>query len=185
MPRIMQSLKVADETGTSKRQLTWALLVAVLVAIPVSYWALLASGYGHGGVSINAYRFVTLAQANGQFMERLSGNPVKSADWLTVAIMGLGAAKLLFLSFMRINYLWWPLHPVGFAMGYITYVGREWLSIFIGWACQTLLLHYGGATAFQRYRPLFLGLILGAMLVAGLWLIIDGFTGLRDHKLLY
>jgi hypothetical protein len=37
----------------------------------------------------------------------------------------------------------------------------------------------------QRYRPLFLGMILGAMLVCGVWLIIDGITGLRDHKILY
>ena len=55
----------------------------------------------------------------------------------------------------------------------------------IGWAAQTALLRYGGHGAFRKYRPLFLGLILGAMLAGGFWLVVDGFTGLRDHKILY
>jgi len=70
-------------------------------------------------------------------------------------------------------------------MSYIVYVAREWLSILIGWAAQTVLLRYGGHAAFRKYRPLFLGLILGAMIAGGLWLVVDGFTGLRDHKILY
>jgi hypothetical protein len=70
-------------------------------------------------------------------------------------------------------------------MSFIVYLNREWLSILIGWASQTTLLRYGGHTAFRRARPLFLGLILGAIVAGGVWLLIDGFTGLRDHKILY
>jgi len=185
MPRIMQSLKLSEETETGDRAITWGIIIAIVVAIPVSYWALLEAGYVHGGVAINTYRFISLARQPGQFMERLAANPLKSPDWLSFALIGYGGAKLLALSFMRMNYLWWPLHPVGYAMSYIVYLVREWLSILIGWACQTVLMRYGGHQAFRRYRPLFLGLILGAMLAGGLWLVIDGFTGLRDHKILY
>jgi hypothetical protein len=70
-------------------------------------------------------------------------------------------------------------------MSYIVYLPREWLSVCIGWLCQTLLMRYGGFNSFSRYRPLFLGMIVGAILAAGVWLFIDGVTGLRDHKLLY
>ncbi|MGC9317655.1 MAG: DUF6785 family protein [Armatimonadota bacterium] len=185
MPRIMQSLKLSQETQTGNRAITWGLLIATVVAIPVSYWALLEAGYVHGGVAINTYRFISLARQPGEFMERLQASPVKGPDWLSLGLIGYGAAKLLFLSFMRINYLWWPLHPVGYAMSYIVYLPREWLSILIGWACQTVLMRYAGHRGFRRYRPLFLGLILGAMLAGGFWLVIDGFTGLRDHKILY
>jgi len=185
MPRIMQSLKISGECGTSERELTWAILLATLVAIPVSYWALLSAGYIHGGVAINQYRFVSLARQTGLYMERITSSPLKHTDWLSLGLIGYGAAKLLALSFLRINYLWWPLHPVGYAMSYISYLTREWLSVLVGWLCQTVIMRYGGHQAFRRYRPFFLGLILGAMLVAGLWLIIDGITGLRDHKILY
>ncbi len=185
MPRIMQSLKLSDQTDTGGRAITWGIIIATIVAIPVSYWALLEAGYVHGGVAINSYRFISLARQPGVFMERLQASPLKSPDWLSLGLIGYGAAKLLALTFMRVNYLWWPLHPVGYAMSYIVYLPREWLSILIGWACQTVLMRYGGHRAFQRFRPLFLGLILGAMLAGGLWLVVDGFTGLRDHKILY
>jgi len=185
MPRIMQSLKIADEFKTSSRELTWALLIATLVAIPVSYWALLQAAYGHGGVAINTYRFVSLPTASTQFMEKLMGVNSKHTDWLSAAIVGYGALKLVVLAWLRTKYLWWPLHPVGYAMSYIVYLPREWLSVCLGWLSQTLLLRYGGFGAFRKLRPLFLGMIMGAMLAAGVWLIIDGVTGLRDHKLLY
>ncbi|MGD9497705.1 MAG: DUF6785 family protein [Armatimonadota bacterium] len=185
MPRIMQSLKLSEETATGNRAITWSLVIAILIAIPVSFWSLLDAGYTHGGVAINAYRFITLSRQPGLFMERLAANPLQYPDWLGLGLVGYGAAKLLALSYLRVSYLWWPLHPVGYAMSYIVYLPREWLSILIGWACQTVLMRYGGHQAFRRYRPLFLGLILGAMLAGGLWLIVDGITGLRDHKILY
>ncbi len=185
MPRMMQSLKLSEDTKTGNRAITWAIVIGTIVAIPVSYWAVLDAGYTNGGVAINTYRFVSLARAPGQLMERLAASPLKSPDWLSLGLLGYGAAKLLVLSFLRVNYLWWPFHPVGYAMSYIVYVAREWLSVMIGWAAQTVLLRYGGHGAFRKYRPLFLGLIFGAMLAAGLWLVVDGVTGLRDHKILY
>ncbi|NLO04716.1 MAG: hypothetical protein GX131_02685 [candidate division WS1 bacterium] len=185
MPRIMQSLKLSDDTKTDNRAITWSIIIATVVAVPVSYWAMLDAGYTHGGVAINTYRFVSLARQPGQLMERLAVSGVRSPDWISLALMGYGAAKLFALAYMRVNYLWWPLHPVGYAMSFIVYLAREWLSIMIGWACQTILLRYGGHDAFRRYRPIFLGLILGAMLAGGLWLVVDGITGLRDHKILY
>ncbi len=185
MPRVMQSLKISDQSGTSNREQTWALLIATLVTIPVAYWALLEAAYTHGGVAINTYRFISLARAGDRFMEQVSLGQLKHTDWLSLGLVSYGAMKLVVLTVLRTNYLWWPLHPIGYAMSYIVYLPREWLSVFIGWLCQTLLLRYGGFNSFSKLRPLFLGLIVGAMLAAGVWLIIDGFTGLRDHKLLY
>ncbi len=185
MPRIMQSLKIADECGTSARELTWAIVLATAVAVPVSYWALLDAGYTHGGVAINTYRFVSLPEQPGRFFEQVSASQLRHTDWFSLGLIAYGAAKLCVLSYLRIRYLWWPLHPVGYAMSFIVYLAREWVSVLIGWLCQTLLLRYGGMQAFRRYRPFFLGMILGSMLVAGVWLLIDGVTGLRDHKILY
>ncbi len=185
MPRIMQSLKLADETETDNRAITWSLAIATVIAIPVSYYFLLSAGYVHGGVAINPARFVSLARYPGLYLERVSSVALKSPDWMSLAIMGYAGLKLWFLSFMRVRFLWWPLHPVAYAMSFNVYVVREWLSVMIGWACQTVAMRYGGYRVVQKWRPFFLGLILGAMLVSGTWLLIDGVTGLRDHKILY
>jgi hypothetical protein len=185
MPRVMQTYKITDVYNMSNRNMTIALAIAVLVAIPVSYWAFLDAGYTYGGVFINRYRFVSLAGQTGTYMGRVLEHGITSTDWATLGIIAYGAAKMAILTALRVRYIWWPLHPVGYAMSFITYLEREWLSILIGWASQTTLLRYGGHTAFRRARPFFLGLILGAMLAGGVWLLIDGFTGLRDHKILY
>jgi len=185
MPRIMQSLKISDESGTSNRHVTWSLLIATIIAIPVGLYALISAGYVYGGVAINPARFVSMARYSGIFMERVTNSALKHTDWISLGIMGYSATKLFTLSYLRLRYLWWPLHPVAYAMSFNVYVVREWLSVLIGWLAQATIMRYGGHRAVQRYRPFFLGLILGAMLVCGVWLIIDGITGLRDHKILY
>lgn len=185
MPRFMQSFKMADVTKTSLRDLVAAWGLTLLIALPVSLWALLKAAYTHGGVAINVYRFVTLARQPGLFMEKALHTSHPTVDWATLGVIGYGAAKLLALNWLRTTYLWWPLHPVGYAMSFVVYLHREWLSVLIGWALQTIIIRYGGHRGYQAARPLFLGLILGAMIAGGFWLVLDGFTGLRDHKILY
>jgi hypothetical protein len=185
MPRIMQSFKMTALTGAGNRDLLWAFALALLISLPLSQWALISDGYAHGGVAINTYRFVSLAQAPGKFMEQATQVARPRVDYISVGILGYGCLKLLLLNFLRTTYLWWPLHPVGYAMSYLVYLQKEWFSVLIGWVAQTVIVRYGGHRLYLQARPLFLGLILGAMAAAGFWLVLDGFTGLRDHKILY
>lgn len=185
MPRFMQAFKMTSETGASNSDLLKALALAVAIALPVSLWALIKDAYNYGGVSINAYRFVSLARQPGQFMEKAIQSPREVVDLLALGVMSFGAGKLLLLNFLRTLYLWWPLHPVGYACSFIVYLHREWFSILIGWLVQTVIIRYAGHRGYTTARPLFLGMILGAMAAAGFWLVFDGFTGLRSHKILY
>lgn len=185
MPRIMQSFKMTALTGAGSRDLLLALGLALVISLPLSTWALMNDGYAHGGVAINTYRFVSLAQQPGKFMETATQAPRPQVDLATLGVLAYGCGKLLLLNFLRTTYLWWPLHPVGYAMGYLVYLQKEWFSVLIGWVVQTLIVRYGGHRLYVQARPLFLGLILGAIATAGFWLVLDGFTGLRDHKILY
>ncbi|MCE5238642.1 hypothetical protein LLH23_09130 [bacterium] len=185
MPRLMQSFKMTDVTGTRNRDLVAACGLTLLIALPVSLWALMRASYLHGGVAINEYRFISLARQPGLLMEKATNTPRAFVDVATLGVVAYGAAKLLALNVLRTYYLWWPLHPVGYAMSFVTYLHREWCSVLIGWALQTLIIRYGGHKGYQVARPLFVGLILGAMVAGGFWLVLDGFTGLRDHKILY
>jgi hypothetical protein len=56
-----------------------------------------------------------------------------------------------------------------------------WFSIFLAWLFKLLAMKYGGPSFFRRTRPFFLGLILGQFTIAGLWLLIDLFTGMTDN----
>jgi len=185
MPRFMQSFKMTSVTGTRNRDLVAAFGLTLAIALPVSLWALIKDAYLHGGVAINEYRFISLARQPGLFMEKATHTARPFVDLPTLAIIGYGAGKLLALNLLRTYYLWWPLHPVGYAMSFVTYLHKEWFSVLSGWALQTVIIRYGGHRGYQTARPLFLGLILGAMIAGGFWLVLDGFTGLRDHKILY
>ena len=43
-------------------------------------------------------------------------------------------------------------------------------------AAQAIILHVGGGKLFQTLKPLFLGLILGEVMVGGVWGVIYAFT---------
>lgn len=84
----------------------------------------------------------------------------------------IGAGITGLLSFLRLRYTWWPLHPIGFLiLG--TYPSTHlWLSIFIGWVLKTVIVKYGGSRFYQACKPFFIGLIVGEGVAAGFWLVV-------------
>jgi hypothetical protein len=84
-----------------------------------------------------------------------------------------GAAVVAGLSAMRLRFVGWPFHPVGFLLVYTWGVQMTWCSIFIGWVAKTTVLRLGGADLFVRAKPVFLGLIVGEASAAGFWLVVS------------
>jgi hypothetical protein len=46
----------------------------------------------------------------------------------------------------------------------------------LGWLFKGVILKYGGGKLFRTLKPLFLGLILGQIGCAGMWMVIDFFN---------
>jgi len=70
------------------------------------------------------------------------------------------------LAFAMIRLRWpkWPLHPVLF-LDWFTYAGRMLSASFLGgWMIKSLVTRFGGASGYQRLKPLMFGLIAGEML---------------------
>jgi hypothetical protein len=87
--------------------------------------------------------------------------------------LGIGFGLTVFLEVAALRWASWPLLPVGYVAGYGAFVGNAWLSIFVGWIAQLLVVRLGGASLFQKARPFFIGIIFGEGLAAGIWLIIN------------
>ena len=47
--------------------------------------------------------------------------------------VGIGVVMTIFLSYMRMSYVWWPFHPVGYCMSTTWLVYNTWLPFFIAW----------------------------------------------------
>ena len=71
--------------------------------------------------------------------------------------------------------------PVGFVTSYGAFIQNVWFSIFLGWLVKMLLLKYGGAKLYQSARPLFVGLIFGEALAAGIWLVVNAVLVLNGY----
>ena len=73
---------------------------------------------------------------------------------------------------MRVRFLWWPLHPAGYAVSSSWGLKMTWFSILIASIVKFIILKYGGLKAHRRAIPFFLGIILGEFMIRGLWFII-------------
>lgn len=87
--------------------------------------------------------------------------------------LAAGAAGTIFLSWMRLTFAWWPLHPIGYLFMGTWPMSKLWFSILIGWLLRTLVLRFGGASLYTAMRAPMFGLILGEAAVSAVWLIVS------------
>jgi hypothetical protein len=176
MASAANGLKLAEQTGAHRRPLFWLMLLAVLVSAPLSIYLTMRWAYGIGGVTLNSWFFeggpmAPWRWAQAQFLTPKGPN---LTGWI---LTGVGAGLMALLAAMRQRFLWWPFHPLGFALAPVWIMDQQWMTIFISWLLKTLTLRYGGVKVYQRTRALFLGLILGQYCTNGLWLLIDQLAG--------
>jgi hypothetical protein len=90
-------------------------------------------------------------------------------DWMS---LGLGAVTTWALFALRRQFIWWPLHPLGFVTWLSWPIDRYWVAVFIGWLLKTAVLRFGGFRTFRRLRPVAFGLVLGMNVIFTIWLIV-------------
>jgi hypothetical protein len=114
-------------------------------------------------------------------MARILSNPTpaSTSGWL---FTGIGALIMGGLTFIRARFVWWPLHPLGFAISTFFIMNYVWFSVLVAWVIKSVVLKYGGPGLYRTTRPFFLGLIMGQIFVSGMWLIIDYFTGMIGNN---
>lgn len=174
MPIHGDSLRIADQSGLSMRGLTAVILLASAVAIVTAFWAFLHVTYqvGYESAKFNA----TLKWAFGldpwRKLDSWLANPRKP-DWGASCAYLYGVGFTLLLAALRTRFVWWPFHPAGYLVSGSFGLFRLWLPIFLTWLIKSLLLRYGGLSAYRKARPFFLGLIVGEFAVGYLRTLLD------------
>jgi len=179
MPFATESLRLGGEVKAEKRRgyLKW-LFVALAVSVMVSAGMQHYLSYSLGRVACNdewATRVVPVNQALQEAYAFGHGAPEVSVGraW---GHFGLGALMVGGAMAGRMTFVWWPFHPVGVMLANTWPLHVLWFSIAVGWAIKTVMLKYGGAGAFRRARPFFMGLIVGEILAVGGWMVIGVLT---------
>lgn len=181
MPGLMHSSRLSE--GASPRGRFFAgVSLAVFVGVVVSFVATLALYYKFGINSLPDEWAIETTRRVHENAVQLLNHPEASKEW-SMLFAGVGAAVMLLLVVGYHHFIWWPLHPIGYLTTYSSAMQILWFSFVIGWLANTLVFRYGGASTFKQVRNLFVGLVVGDMVMAVFWLVVGFFTPVSYHVL--
>ncbi len=169
MPCQLEGLKLAGESKISTRETVAGMGMAILYTAILATYVMMTVVYQHGGISMNNWRFMDVPVTPYKRLASWLTTP-QPTNWLSLGFTLLGGAFMAFLTYMRISQVWWPFHPIGFA---VTMSKRTvhwtWFPALLAWVLKTNILRYGGYKLYRKLLPLFLGLVLGDFFIGGVF----------------
>jgi len=172
MPFQLEALKISDAYKVKGRHLTIAMFAGIILYIGISSWSSLNIYYKYGANASEQWRIESGRWAFDE-LERWISNP-RLASPSALFFMGTGALFYIFLAFMRLRFLWWPFHPIGYAVANTFTMQYLWSPFFFGWLAKVIALKSGGIKSYRRFVPFFLGLIMGETVGNGFWVTVLG-----------
>ena len=182
MPNQFDAYKMADEVGVNKRRLTWAIVLAIVAGIAISFAIALMIWYTYGaGAKTDAWRTSMGRQPFDQLADALK-TPVRPD---LSGLLAVGAGFLITASLMglRTVFTWWIFHPVGYAIACTPTMNQIWLPFFLAWLTKVLVLRYGGIRLYRATLPFFYGVIMGDFIAGGLTTLLGCLTGITPYPI--
>ena len=183
MPNQLEAFRIGEQSNIDNRKLLQVIILTLAVGIPVTFVIYLSYLYELGAVSSGSY---ILGIGRESFTWRLQpwlSYPM-AHDYFTMSAMGLGFGITGFLLAMKMRFLWWPFHPVGYVLGVspgeMVYI---WVPVLVSWALKYTILRYGGLKAYRRAIPFFAGLILGDYTMGCIWSIISAVFKINTYNM--
>lgn len=175
-PSLLMGAKTADVAHFEPRPLMRAMTISVVLGTLVSLWASLALPYYNGGGNSlqNPWMYNSAPARPLGFFAGASSLPFKGS-WINWLHIGAGLVGVLLMLFVRARFNF-GLHPIGFLTASVYATHMLWFSIFLGWVAKTIVNRYGGMKGYQGALPFFLGLILGDVVNAVVWIILGYVT---------
>ncbi len=182
MPNYLEAFKMGEGRDMPYARLWTALALASVVSLLVTYAANYVITYEAGATGRTAgYKRWVGQEAFGQLANWLQLGQSAGAASFWFFLGGLGTVGAL--AGLRSAFLWWPLHPAGFALGISYAMNYFWLCVFVAWLCKLLIIRYGGMNAHKKAIPFFLGLILGDYTIGALWSLLALALGQPTYKI--
>lgn len=167
---------VHSTTGKGRRRLFVALMLGLLLSFVGALIILTYFPYSRGAMNLNRFNFSNVAMYPWMDAAGRMRTPVKPT-WGIAFWSGIGAAIMTGLLAARWMFPWWPIHPISF-LACFHWSGRViWFSVFVAWMLKTFLLGFGGGKLYDKGKPFFIGLVMGEVVTAVLWIFIDILTG--------
>jgi hypothetical protein len=177
MPNIANAFKLSDSVNLNRRHLLGIMVGALIFSLPLTCYFFLHMSYTVGGSNLQYWTFSTAPLTPFRWLTNVLRNPT-GTNWPNVGFIGIGAAVMFFLFFMRYRFFWWPIHPIGYVSAPGEWpMNNLWFSMLLGWLAKGLILKYGGLKTYRKARPALLGLVLGDCIIGGIWSIVAMIVG--------
>lgn len=176
MPHMLEGYVMARRQGFSERAVTVGIVLAAVVGTASTFVALAYFGYRNGAEAKMAGHATWFGWEAFNRLRGWLANPTGPSTGAGIGV-AVGMAFAAILHRTTIRYLWWPLHPLGFAIAGSYSLSTMWCPMLIAWVAKTTLLHYGGQRWHLRGLPFFLGLLIGDYTVGCAWPLVGWITG--------
>jgi hypothetical protein len=175
----MEALKIGDAAGLRWPRLTASLVTAFVFAMVIGAFVLLTGLYKHGyfGTAAGgAYSDIGVAyhsREEGQAIYEYITTPTEPGGSGILGALGAGAAFVVIFAALRTYFWWWPLHPMGYVISCVWSMHYQFFAFFLAWLCKVLVIRFGGLQLYQKAVPVAVGLVVGSMLNAVIWSVVD------------
>jgi hypothetical protein len=170
-PVAMDQYRMAEKVGMKKSSMTWALLIAVAFAAVFSmvFGLPVIHKYGANNADIHfSYNMHVYARGLMQNWARRDAD----SNVRGMLFFGYGLIGTVFTAILYSRFLWWPIHPLGFAFMTAFRMHVYWCALMWAWLLKILTLRWGGPQGYQRIRPVFMGIIIGTIFAQVFWSVI-------------
>jgi len=174
LPAFVHIGKTNDQFRWGRSRIVLALAAAFILGFAASVAYTLDLCYGATGAAniLHVYVFGGYGLTMFNRVVRWTSS-VPSFTGTDLGFISAGVLGTLALSLLRLRFTWWPLHPVGFTVGYVYPVRVTAFTVFLTWAFKSLVLRIGGITLYRNLQPFFLGLLIGYTLGVGVSTLTD------------
>ncbi len=176
------ALDDSDEPMSYRAALTGLFVCMATIGLTCSFLIALSFWHGYGAeAKTDAWR---TSQGRVPFdnLTALLRTP-PAIDVKGIGALGFGFLATTLLVLARNYFVWWPFHPVGYAIANTNTMNATWMPFFLAWVFKTLALRYGGARFYRASLPFFLGLIAGDLVGGGFFTFLGGLTGINVYPI--
>lgn len=145
--------------GENRGRLFLLVMLAFVCGTAISTGYVVHSGYAEGADNLH----INLRNTGNLFFD-LVVKWMKNATQITaleILFLTVGMAVSSLLALGRYLFYWWPLNPIGFAIGASAPIRGLTFTLFVAWLVQVILLRIGGVRLYRKVQPLFLGILVG------------------------
>lgn len=161
-----------NEFYLARRVFLAAVVIAAVVSMVTGVVFTLYMAYTMGASNFNAFEFSRGPHWIFGVIVGKVKNPMPT-DWRLITCAGIGAVLMGAVSLLHYRLPWWPIHPVGLAVGGTETAWFGAFSIFLTWLIKLVIVKVGGAALYQRSQSFFVGMLAGYILGVGLSFAVD------------